>query len=159
MSILRSDLVLRFLILSGLILLCSCGKYGSPLPPEDFRPAGVRDLRVEGDSQGLEFSWLPPATKIAGGPLDDLDGFTLGRAVVIDGERSKFRTIAKIGHNQKQGPDGLQRRVAYKDSDVKPGLIYDYILHAFNKNGRKGLGSKVARIKFRGRSSDIEVLN
>jgi len=158
MSNLCSTSFFRLFLAFCLIAASACGKYGSPLPPEDLRPAAVRDVRFEGSADGLKISWLPPSTKLAGAPLDDLDGFTLGRALVVDGSRRSFEVIARVRFDTESGVSGLNKRMVYQDRDLTPGLSYDYVLQAYNKSGRRGAKSGVTRVKFRGSSSDIEIL-
>ncbi len=154
-SRIASTILIAFFICT----LAACGKRGSPLPPENLSPASVRDFRADGVLNGVRVSWIPPSIKVAGEVLDDLDGFVLRRASVSKGRRGRFQIIARIRYETQKGKAGLGERLQYVDRDIVPGERYDYRLQAYNKRGYEGLKGEILRVLFKGRSSEVEVLN
>lgn len=154
-SRIASTLLIAFLLTS----LAACGKRGAPLPPENLSPASVRDFRAQGVLNGVRVSWIPPAQKVAGEVLDDLDGFVLRRAFVSEGRRGRFQIIARIRYETEKGKTGLGERLEYVDRDIAPGERYDYRLQAYNKDGYEGSKGNMLRVLFKGRSSEVESLN
>ena len=142
-----------------LLVLAGCGRYGSPVPPDDIRPDQVRNFRIDGSTSGLQLNWTSPASRVSGGSLDDLDGFSISKAVVTNSERGSFEIIAKVRYQTDKGVSGLGEALLFRDQDVVPGATYDYFVAAYTTGRLKGLPSNILRVTFKGSSSEVEALN
>lgn len=128
------------LIWAGLVfaamLLSGCGKKTAPIPPQAIMPAPIVDLAYQLDERGVDLVWSPPRRTEHGDRLPAIDKFLIERA---EYEISGFCEDCPVAYRQVanvagEGPD---RRVNYRDEQLRPGHIYFYRV-------RTGLGWRVA---------------
>lgn len=161
-------------------LIVGCGRYGNPLPPEMFTPQAVKDLEAKASLTGIELSWMAPSNNMKGDTLESIDGYFVWRRkqVTQAGEVEDFEQVATLEDNHLQIQQQLQeearakgkiaRRVKVKDElklfnwldkDVEAGTTYYYRVIPFNQGDTEGEINKEVRVKFRGDTSEIQLMN
>lgn len=80
----------KVLLMTALVYLSACGKYGPPLPPEYLSPRPVNELTATADQGGVKISWQNPSEDLRGKPLKSLGGYYIYRRV-LEGELTEDR--------------------------------------------------------------------
>lgn len=162
------------LALVGLIFFwfSSCGRKGSPVPPENFAPSAVRFLSAQSEDNFIMLSWEVPLTQANGVPLQDLAGFNVRRNKLIENEQPHFLFLEdvkvglpsdvardeeknKVSPTQPKIPEGS--KYSFRDQDVKAGEVYEYMVIPYNEAGIEGVVTNGVRVKFSGaKGSTVE---
>ena len=145
------------IICFGLIVLSlsilSCGKKGSPKPPEELAPSPIGAFAAAGAVHGVMLSWQAPTTDSNGDPLLNLSGFRVKRAFYVPDEDLDFTVVAEINVNA----DGVAA-YTYTDADVAPGKSYEYAVVGVNDDAVEGRAPYNLRVRFTGESSSVETI-
>lgn len=161
----------------------ACGKYSPPIPPEQLAPKQVEALQVTADAEGVVFKWSAPSTDRRGKELKYIDGYRVDRTEVrqdflgaLEGElewdgignlrdthvkvreklRAEARAQGKVGRRV-DAPAEL-KEFTFRDSTATPGKLYLYQVVPLNQGGVEGVSRNVARVLFRGTSSEISIV-
>lgn len=166
-------------LLLSVFLCVACGKYGDPLPPEDFAPAEVQMLVVTPSVQGITFNWTAPQNDAKTKKLKDLEGYRiyrreLNRSSRLTDPTAKFDLIGTVEDTHlkellemraqaiEQGQ--ISRKVTlpaersqfqYVDRSAVPGKRYYYQIVPINQGGVEGKVIERVNILFRGEVSEI----
>ncbi|NLF24630.1 MAG: hypothetical protein GX589_03115 [Deltaproteobacteria bacterium] len=165
-----------------LVTFLGCGRYGPPLPPEEFSPRAVQDLKVVPGLQGVDFAWSAPSSDRRGKELKEIEGYRVYRKEIVKrsdilDDSVSFELLTSIPDShlevledlrieaRKQGQIG--RKVTlddhlldfkYSDQTVVPGVTYLYKIVPYNQGGVEGEFLGYVKIVFRGESSEVSFL-
>ena len=172
----------RFFLASCVLLLCSCGRFGPPKPPEDFAPKSVSSIEAKATADSVTISFKSPEKDIHGKELKSLEGYRIYRVketdIKSDGAIDRYLTeVATIDDNslaereeqRKAAREANQlshrikvpdekRNFNFEDKDLKVGEVYIYRIEAFNQGGVKGKPSQLIKVLFKGEQSDIFIV-
>ncbi len=167
-----------FLVMS-LCLVTGCGRYGSPIAPEEVSPSAVLDLEVLPELQGIHFKWKAPANDQRGKELKFIDGYriyrkTLERPSDLVDDSVEFEEVAMVDdthlevlrsrREEAQAAGKPSRLISveedlkkfeFTDVSVQAGGMYAYQIVPVNQGGVEGALAEVIRIVFRGPSSEV----
>ena len=146
-SLYRTWLVCLFVSIGGISFVwLSCGKKGSPRPPERPLPPAVEDLRYAIQGDMVELSWTQPAT--AGGNASKPASIKVLRAVLSKEEIKcencpvRFEAVAEIPiHTATSRKEDLCTLRYTEKIDL--GYRYIYKVIVFDKYG---IGSKNSNV-------------
>ena len=140
------------------LLLISCGRKGSPKPPEEFAPSPVKYLSARGTVNSVVLTWESPVTDASGEDLEDLAGFVVKRNIYDEEEDPDFDEIAEIEVRlSEEAVEQPQSQYSFSDGAVEAGQVYDYMVLPVNEDGVDGVAGTVLRVTFIGESSRVEV--
>lgn len=172
-----------FFILALLLCQFGCGKFGPALPPESFSAQPVKELIVNGEIDGIHFSWKSPEDDLHGERLKSLDEYKIYRKEIIKSSdvldsELEFELLGTVPDNaitdlelrRKQALDAGQsaRKVRidpefisheFIDTTVEPGSTYLYKIVGVNQGGVEGRPAPLVRVAFKGQASVIDVVN
>lgn len=126
--IIRLYILTLCLVLPALILP-ACGKKTRPVPPQDFLPVSISDLRYDLDENGATLSWSFSGKTASGERFSEPLDFELFRAETSatgycpDCPVRFGRPIRTDGNNQAIDSSGKQ---TYRDTGLKAGYRYHY---------------------------------
>lgn len=143
-----------------LVLAVSCGKKGSPKPPEAIAPSPVKYFALRGTVDSVILTWQAPDEDASGNTLTDLAGFAVKRNDYVKDKRPDFEEIAEIPVaevGEGEDADVLEPvEYSYTDTSVEPGKQYEYLVVPVNEDGVEGATTSVMRVTFVGESSVFE---
>jgi hypothetical protein len=102
----------------------ACGRKAPPRPPEDVVPKTITDLSAKNEAQGIQLSWSRPVAYADGTRMEDLGGFSVERAVGPE-PRTTFTPLALLEVTDRDRFRPI-KRFQYLDSDIQPGMTYQY---------------------------------
>ncbi len=179
-------LSLKNRIVPGFILamvVCGCGKFGNPLPPEAFSPRAVQNLQVFPELNGVKLTWNSPRDDLRGQELKTLDGYQVERKDILkasdvinsDIEFSILKELedksVKLREEQRElaREQGMPARkikseseleyFEFLDTEIEPGKEYLYKITPLNQGGIKGQVAQQVRVLFRGVSSVVTIID
>lgn len=157
----RVTTVLLLLISFALMTAAAgCGRKGRPKPPEATAPTPVTNLTAEAGVGSVTLTWIAPTTNASGDSLDNLDRFTVLRAIVAKGRRPAPEEIGVVVVNAAEetaaAGTALKGRYSFKDPAVKVGQRYEYVVVPVNDSGVEGVADRGLRVSFSGESSVVE---
>lgn len=143
------------------VLLSSCGRRGSPKPPEATAPSPVKYLTAAGTVNSVVLTWQAPDTQADGDELLNLERFIVKRSKYEKDEAPDFEEIGEMPFQAAESgpaqPEPKQaREYIFTDQDVQPGKQYEYEVLPENDDGVEGRPSAVIRVTFTGESSYFE---
>ncbi len=152
-----SKLFFILLIITPVLFTISCGRKGSPKPPEESSPASVRFFQLSAKSKSVITKFQAPLETAGGDELIDLSSFSIRKRLVGKDASSYYEEIAVLDfdpeiHSQKD------TWFEYEDTDVKLGSQYEYIVLPKDYSGYKGLPPFRLRVTFVGEGTVIENL-
>lgn len=130
-----------------------CGRKAAPKPPESTAPGEVGFPAAGGSASGVVLTWLPPVSD--GSAQITLKSFRVYRGIFTKGATTSFKLIHTI---ELEPETGVPASFTYSDTDVQPGVTYDYAIEPVNGEGTGGKVAQILRVSFRGTSSAIEVV-
>lgn len=144
----RYYLFLLFILVSPALLLSSCGKKASPVPPGTLRPRAIDDLAFSITPDGAILTWTIPEKNMDGSPILTIEGFSLFRAEspmdsFCRGCPPNFRGAIEIPFSI--DPDNAGR-MSYEDRTLQTGIIYTYEVRT--KKGILNISDPSNRISF-----------
>jgi hypothetical protein len=153
-----------------LLLITGCGKVASPKAPEYFAPEIVGEYAVTPSvGQGIIISWKAPKNDRNGKELKTMDGYSVERATLEEGdtvatakfseiafihdghilERDKLRAELRAQHKPSRSADvkSEKKMFSYTDSSPEandPSLHLMYRVIGINQDGVKGARTQIA---------------
>jgi len=115
------------LMLFFLIALFGCGVKTEPLPPQQVVPKPITDLRYELSEKGVTLTWSYPTETVNGTDLEEIDSFSLYRAVVPIDEYCETCPIPFGMPIEIPGgviPDSGHKTARYESTLLRPGHIF-----------------------------------
>ena len=171
----------------GLMVLCTlatgCGKYGPPRAPEALAPAAVQTLEVTADVNSVAFKWKASETNASGEELKSMDEYRvyrkeLSKASDLLNEDVPYVLLSSIQDThvdklkelreeslkankptRKVRVDDALLQFEFTDRDVRPGQLYAYRIVPVNQGGVEGVVSKIAKVLYRGDTSEIALID
>lgn len=127
----------------ALLAVSACGRKGDPFLSVPFAPSKVRAVTAVARPGEIVLTWQAPRDNTDETDLLDLSGFHVYRAqkTFADYCLKCPRSYELLFDYEYQGPRGqrLERRsYHYRDTAVKPGIVYMYRLRAYNATGEAG---------------------
>jgi hypothetical protein len=126
----------------ALLALSACGRKGDPFLSVPLAPSKVRAVSAVARPGGILLTWQAPRDNTDDTDLFDLSGFHVYRA------RETFADFCltcprsyELVFDYEYGPRGQRpekRSYYYRDTAVKPGIVYMYRLRAYNATGAAG---------------------
>lgn len=167
----RFSLLLLFAaVLGSLLFVYGCGRKGDPKPPEAFAPSAVGFYTARGQVDSVILSWQAPKITASGDVLENLEFFSIKRAIHDSQKMRRFKDIGEVGvaglasSGERQAgsasPAASQAAITYSfaDRDIVPGSVYDYRVVPVNSRGVEGQSAATLRVTFLGESSIVERL-
>ena len=135
--IVASCAVLAFLMLFG------CGRKGDPFLSDPVVPSKVRALKAVARPSAIQLSWQAPRDNTDETDLLDLGGFQVYRfqssfeeyCVSCPPEYELLFDYEYTGPSGQKPEKGLY---FYRDTNVEPGSVYTYRMHAYTADGVVG---------------------
>jgi len=136
-----------------LILTASCGRKGDIIPPGSVLPGPPDGMAVELADGSVILVWGIPEKNTAGGPIEDLTGFRVMRALLAENEEDcpcKYQEVANIDLEYPVGAMVGDGRVAWSDdgNSLEFGRRYSYSVSAYNADGFEGPGVETGPIDY-----------
>lgn len=179
----RISLVLWVLaVVFGFSCVSGCGRYKAPLPPEMFAPKAVDSLTVTASESGVVLAWAAPDEDRRGKELKTMDGYAIQRKVIAQkgdetNPRVRFETIGFVRDQHVIVRENLRKearaegkigrtiespeqytKFTFVDTTAAPSTTYMYQVVPRNQGGTDGAVNQVARVTFKGSSSDIAMV-
>jgi hypothetical protein len=144
-----------------------------------FAPKPVDALTVTALERGVSFAWTAPDEDRRGKELTSIDGYAIQRKIIAEkgdetNPKVRFETIGflkdqhvivrenlrkearaegKIGRTIESSDE--YTKFTFVDTTAKPSTTYMYQIVPQNQGGTDGAVKEVARVTFKGSSSDI----
>ena len=127
----------------ALLAMSACGRKGDPFLSVPFAPSKVRALTAVARPGEIVLTWQAPRDNTDETDLLDLSGFHVYRAreTFADYCLKCPRNYELLFDYEYQGPRGQRperRSYQYRDTTVKPGIVYMYRVRAYNASGTAG---------------------
>jgi len=170
-------------VLVGSSCVSGCGRYKAPLPPEMFAPKAVDALTVTASESGVFFAWTAPDEDRRGKELKAIDGYAIQRKVIAQkgdetNPRVRFETIGFVRDQHVIVRENLRKearaegkigrtiespeqytKFTFVDTTATPSTTYIYQVVPRNQGGTDGVVTQVARVTFKGSSSDVAMVS
>lgn len=174
--------VLSFLV-QVLLVLCGCGRYLPPVPPERLAPKPLEFVDLVPLDNGIKFSWLSPTEDLQGEELKYLDEYRIYRKEtaslkdiqdeeipwqlmqtipetalrLLQQKRDEARAVGKPVRRVKLEDE--ERKVWYEDSSVERDKVYVYKVVTQSSRFGEVEPKRLVKVVFRGLESDIKYFN
>ena len=127
----------------ALLAMSACGRKGDPFLSVPLAPSKVRAVTAVARPGEIMLTWQAPRNNTDETDLFDLSGFHVYRAqeTFADFCLKCPRSYELLFNYEYQGPRGQRperRSYYYRDTAVKPGIVYMYRLRAYNATGAAG---------------------
>ncbi len=138
----RRILILCCMVLA-LLAVSACGRKGDPFLSVPLAPSKVRAVTAVARPGEIVLTWQAPDGNTDDTDLLNLSGFHVYRAqeTFADFCLKCPRSYELLFNYEYQGPRGQRpekRSYHYRDTAVKPGIVYMYRLRAYNATGAAG---------------------
>ena len=125
------------------LAVSACGRKGDPFLSVPLAPSTVRAVTAVARPGEIVLTWQAPGGNTDGTDLLDLSGFHVYRAqeTFADFCLKCPRSYELLFNYEYLGPRGQRperRSYHYRDTAVKPGIVYMYRLRAYNASGTAG---------------------
>jgi hypothetical protein len=148
-----------------------------------FAPKPVEALTVSASESGVFFAWTASDEDRRGKELKSIDGYAIQRKVIAQkgdetNPRIHFETIGFIKDQHVIVRENLRKearaegkigrsiespeeytKFTFVDTSAKPSTTYMYQIVPRNQGGTDGAVKEVARVTFKGSSSDIAMIS
>ncbi|MEN9846949.1 MAG: hypothetical protein RIS36_2096 [Pseudomonadota bacterium] len=169
-------------VVFGSSCVSGCGRYKAPLAPEMFAPKAVDALTVTCSESGVLLAWAAPDEDRRGKELKTIDGYAIQRKMIAQkgdetDPRVRFETIGFVRDQHVMVRENLRKearaegkigrtiespeqytKFTFVDTTAAPSTTYMYQVVPRNQGGADGAVSQVARVTFKGSSSDIAMV-
>jgi hypothetical protein len=171
------------LFVQVVFVLCSCGRYLPPVPPERLAPKPLEFVDLVPLDNGIKFSWLSPTEDLQGEELKYLDEYRVYRKEttslkdiqdedipwqlmqtipetalkLLQQKRDEARSVGKPVRRVKLGEE--ERKVWYEDLSVERDRVYVYKVVTQSSRFGEIEPKRLVKVVFRGLESDIKFFN
>ncbi len=169
------------LLIPAAVVMCSCGRYGPPRPPEHLAPQEVTDIEVKPQADKVSIKWKSPEKDVRDKELKTLDGYIVERAnrkemregVPLDEFMAELAVIADRNiedrdtlRREARERGEISRRVkvpeekrvfSYDDTTARTEETYIYRIVPINQGDVRGTPSKLIEVLFKGEQSDVSI--
>ncbi|MCB9030539.1 MAG: hypothetical protein H6619_05760 [Deltaproteobacteria bacterium] len=170
----------KFLAGVSILFLASCGRYLSPIAPQELAPEKVKQLTATADASGVSFAWSSSTRDVRGKKLKSLEGYRIYRKEIDPAENEilsfdgwdqvafiEDKHLAELLRRQEEAraSGGIVRKVSapdelkhfsFTDKDIKNGTIYAYRIIAVNQGGVESEDEQMVQVTYLGNDSIVD---
>jgi hypothetical protein len=145
----------RWVVLFLLVAVCSatallgCGKKGDPVPPRVFLPPPVTDLKAVIEEGAVVLAWTMPDVDIQTAKVVIMRSELKVAGESCPGCPRQFAKTAELYYGDRNLLKEEEKKVRYRDSDIKGGRLYSYKVVICDDRGNCGNESNMAEMKIK----------